>query len=245
MRHNAWPVQFLSNHDSARQVSCFGSDGEDRAVSAKLLATLIHTCPGTPFIYQGEEIGMTNVRYASIEDHNCCYTLGDYHSMVQTGTSPEEALAIVGPRSRDNARTPYQWDDSENAGFSTGKPWIKVNPRYPEINLKNDLASKDSIFAYYRALIRMRQEHPAIIDGEMEFLLEDHPQVFMYLRHCARETLLIVINYSDKATPVILPEKIRGCCWKRELSNREDTVPSLHGREEWLPWEAEIYSLAR
>lgn len=245
MRHNAWPVQFLSNHDSARQVSCFGSDGEYRTVSAKLLATLIHTCPGTPFVYQGEEIGMTNVRYPSIEDHNCCYTLGDYNSMVQTGVSPEEALAIVGPRSRDNARTPYQWDDSPNAGFTTGKPWIKVNPRYEEINLKKDLASEDSIFAYYRALIQMRREHPAIIDGDLEFLLDDHPQVLMYLRHCARETLLIIANFAEASTPVILPEKIRGFEWKRELSNRENTIPSLLGREEWMPWETEIYSLAK
>jgi len=245
MKRNGWPVQYLSNHDSARQVSCYGSDGEYRAVSAKLLATLVHTCPGTPFIYQGEEIGMTNVRYPSIEDHNCCYTLGDYHSMVQNGTSPEEALAIVGPRSRDNARTPYQWDDSENAGFTTGKPWIKVNPRYPEINLKNDLASEDSIFAYYRELIRMRREHPAIVDGDLRFLLDDHPQVLMYLRSCARETLLIVVNDSEQPTPVILPEEIQAFEWKRELSNRPDTIPSLERKDEWLPWEAEIYSLAK
>lgn len=152
MKHNAWPVQYLSNHDSARQVSAYGNDTEYRAPSAKLLATLMHTTPGTPFIYQGEEIGMVNVKFDNIEDYNCCYTLGDYHSMIAKGATPKEAIDHLAPCSRDNARTPYQWDATENAGFTTGKPWIKVNPRYTEINLEADRSAPDSIFAYYQAL---------------------------------------------------------------------------------------------
>ena len=145
-RKGGWPVQYLSNHDSARQVSCYGNDKEYRIPSAKALATLVHTTPGTPFVYQGEEIGMTNVRYDRIEDYNCCYTVGDYWSMMETGVKPADALEQLAPRSRDNARTPYQWDDSENAGFTTGKPWLKVNPRYTEINLAADRKDPDGIF---------------------------------------------------------------------------------------------------
>ncbi|MBE6557316.1 MAG: alpha-glucosidase [Ruminococcaceae bacterium] len=244
MKHNAWPVQYLSNHDSARQVSCYGNDGNYRKRSAKLLATLIHTCPGTPFVYQGEEIGMTNVTYSSIEDHNCCYTLGDYHSMVQLGKSPEEALAAVAPRSRDNARTPYQWNSEENAGFTTGKPWIKVNPRYEEINLEMDRASADSIFAYYRALADMRAEHPAIIDGDLRFWLTDHPDVIMYTRACARETLLVIANYTDNSTPITLPDELSAHAWHRELTNEPSSIPSLQRGGEWMPWEVEVYSMA-
>jgi len=241
MRHNGWGTQYFSNHDSQRQISHYGSE-KFRVESGKLLATLLHTSQGTPFIYQGEEIGMINVHYDSIEDHNCCYTVGDYYSLVHNGTDPKEALAYVSERSRDNARTPYQWDASENAGFTSGKPWIKVNPNYKEINLEADRASEDSIFAYYQKLTTMRKEHPAIIEGDLEFFLTDHPKVLMYTRKCLRETLLIIANYSDEATAVELPAELQTMQWKRILTNREDTVPSLDGRNTWLPWEAEVYT---
>ena len=246
MRHNAWPVQYLSNHDSARQVSCYGCDSDEyRAPSAKLLATLVHTTPGTPFIYQGEEIGMVNVRYDCIEDYNCCYTVGDYNAMIQNGSTPEEALKVVSPRSRDNARTPYQWNATENAGFSSGKPWLKVNPKYREINLEADLASDDSIFAFYKELTAMRRDCPAIIDGDLEFLLDGHTEILMYLRHCARQTLLIVANYSGKSVKLDVPEKIKANQWKRYLTNLKDTSPVLNTEREMLPWEVEIYELSR
>ncbi len=246
LHHNAWPVQYLSNHDSARQVSCYGCDSEEyRADAAKLLAALIHTTPGTPFIYQGEEIGMTNVRYDSIEDYNCCYTVGDYYAMTESGVSPEEAIEKLAPRSRDNARTPYQWDDTENAGFSSGKPWLKVNPKYTSINLKADLGSEDSIFAFYQALTQMRREDPAIIDGDLKFLLEDHEQILMYLRRCARQTLLVIANYSGEPAKSEIPEEIKEHLWVRRLFNKKDSLPSLEAERELLPWEVEIYELAR
>ena len=245
IRNNGWAVQYFSNHDSARQVSCYGSDGEYRKASAKLLATLLHTTPGTPFIYQGEEIGMTNVKFDSIEDYNCCYTLGDYNSMIKKGVSPKEAIDFLAPRSRDNARTPYQWDASENAGFTSGKPWMKVNPRYNEINLEADLKSPDSIFAYYKKLTEMRKEHPSVIDGDLEFLLPDHPELIVYLRKCARETLLVIANYSDKKVAEAMPEFVEAHSWKRELTNLDSTPPALDGACEWQPWQVEVYSLAR
>ncbi len=247
MKHNAWPVQYLSNHDSARQVSCYGSDDseENRLASAKLLATLIHTTPGTPFIYQGEEIGMVNVKYDTIEDYNCCYTLGDYHSMIQLGSTPKEAIDTLAPRSRDNARTPYQWNGTENAGFSTGKPWLKVNPKYQSINLEADRASDESIFAFYQELTKMRREDPAIIDGDLRFLLEDDEQMVVYLRSCARQTLLVVANYSGEPATFAVPEELAASKWNRRLTNKKNTTPAMDGGRALAPWEVEIYELAR
>jgi len=245
MARGCWGTQYLSNHDSARCVSRYGDDGQYRVESAKALAALFHTTPGTPFIYQGEECGMINVAFDSIEDYNCCYTVGDYHSMVSNRKTPAEALEFLRPRSRDNARSPYVWDDSPHAGFTTGTPWMKVNPTYREINLAADRKRPDSIFAWYQAMIRLRREHPAILDGDLRFLLEDHPHMLVYTRSCAEETLLVVVNDSGETVPVTLPETLAGKTWTRLLSNRPDTTPSLHGRQTWLPWEAEIYVLDR
>ena len=242
-RNNCWGTQYLSNHDSQRQVSQHGDDGQYRVESAKLLATLLHTCPGSPYLYQGEEIGMVNVQFDSIEDYNCCYTLGDYRSMMENGVPHEEAIRRVGRQSRDNARTPYQWDDSENAGFTTGKPWMKVNPRYTEINLEADRKSPDSIFAYYQKLITMRKEHPAILDGHLEFVDNDDEQILMYTRSCARETLLIVANKSGEPATLPLPENLQGHSWKLELSNYTDTAAQPQNVT-WRPWECAVYSLA-
>ena len=208
-----------------------------------MLTILIHTSPGIPFIYQGEEMGMVNVQFDSIDDYNCCYTLGDYNAMIAGGISPEEALKVLGPKSRDNARTPYQWNSSENAGFTTGKPWLKVNPRYTEINLEADLASPDSIFAYYQKLTQMRKTCPAIIDGDLQFYLNDHPNVIMYTRRCARQTLLIIANKSDNTLPIQIPQELKQYKWKRLLTNREASVPSMEEGRQWLPWEAEVYTI--
>ncbi|MBO5286242.1 MAG: alpha-glucosidase [Clostridia bacterium] len=241
---NAWAVQYLSNHDSARQVSCYGNDSDAlRAPSAKLLATLLHTTPGTPFIYQGEEIGMVNVKYDTIEDYNCCYTLGDYHAMMEKGVSPKDAIDVLAPRSRDNARTPYQWNDRENAGFTTGKPWLKVNPRYKDINLEKDLTSKNSIFNYYKKLIAMRKDCPAIVDGSLEFILEDSEQIVAYLRKCMRQTLLIVANYSDKEASFKMPNEFSNYAFKRLLTNYDDNLPILEFNRNLLPYEVEVYEL--
>ena len=245
-KKNAWAVQYLSNHDSARQVSCYGCDSDElRAPSAKLLATLLHTTPGTPFVYQGEEIGMVNVKYDTIEDYNCCYTLGDYYSMTANGASKQEALDTVAPRSRDNARTPYQWNDSQNAGFTTGKPWIKVNPKYKEINLEKDLNSENSIFKYYKKLIAMREDCPAIIDGELEFLCEDSDQIVAYTRSCIRQNLLVVANYSDKPAKFELPDNLKDFVWKRILQNYDDSTPSLDCDRELAPYEVEVYEITK
>ena len=240
-KQGCWPTQYLCNHDQPRAVSRYGDDGKYRVESAKLLATMFHTVPGTPFIYQGEEFGMVNVAFDSIEDYNCCYTVGDYHSMVQNGASPEEALRELRPQSRDNARSPYVWNDSPHGGFTTGTPWMKVNPNYRSINLAADRNSADSVFAYYQALIGLRRTHPAILDGNLKFLLDEHPQMLVWLRRCEAETLLVIANYSGETVPFALPREITGQNWARLLTNRPETTPSAQTQRPWLPWEAEIY----
>ena len=241
-KKNCWGTQYLSNHDSQRQVTQYGNDSTYRVPSAKLLGTLLHTTPGTPYLYQGEEIGMTNVQFETIDDYNCCYTVGDYHSMVINGTDPKTAILTVGPRSRDNARTPYQWDDSENAGFTSGKPWIKVNPRYKEINMAADRKDPDSVFAYYQKLIAMRRQHPAIIDGDLEFCDNGHAQIIAYTRSCARETLLIIANKSDEPATLELPQELKAHSWKLILGNYPEDLGI--DRDQWNPWECAVYALS-
>jgi len=242
MAYGGWPTQYISNHDLPRAVSRYGDDNTYRVESAKLLATMFHTVPGTPFIYQGQEIGMTNVAFDFIDDYNCCYTIGDYHSMVSNGISPAEALGVLRPQSRDNARSPYVWNDSLHGGFTTGIPWLKVNDNYRELNYASDRSAEDSIFAYYQDLIRLRREHPAVLEGDLEFLLKDHLSMLVWLRRCEEETLLVIANYSGETVKPTLPKSILEQSWKRILSNRPETTPSIHLKRDWLPWEAEVYT---
>ena len=159
-----WNSQYLSNHDQPRPVSRFGDDGRYRVESAKMLATFLHLLQGTPYIYQGEEIGMTNVAFDSIDDYRDIATRNVYRELVEErGMDRDEVMARMHRKSRDNARTPMQWDDSANAGFTTGEPWIKVNPNYPAINVAQALADPDSVFHYYRRLIRLRKEEPVVV----------------------------------------------------------------------------------
>src|SRR5690606_10278546 len=173
-----WNSLYLNNHDQPRMVSRFGDDGKCRKESAKMLATMLHTMQGTPYIYQGEEIGMTNVRFGSIDDYRDIETLNMYREKVlEQGEDPQKVLKAIHYMGRDNARTPMQWDDGPNAGFTTGTPWIKVNPNYRDINVKEAMADPDSIFHYYRKLIALRKRHDIVVYGDFVPLLEDHPQI--------------------------------------------------------------------
>ena len=233
-------IQYLSNHDSQRQVSQHGSDKAYRTRSAQLLGTLMHTTPGIPFIYQGEEIGMVNVRFDSIEDYNCCYTVGPYYAMLDNGFDPAAALADVAQTSRDNARTPYQWNAGKNAGFTTGKPWLKVNPRYEEINLEADLAAEDSVFRYYQKLTALRREHPAVTEGNISFLLEEDENVICYTRTCEKETLLVVANLSENEVEFSLPQGTKGeyTCLIR---NVKKGIGLAEEKEILAPWECAVF----
>jgi oligo-1,6-glucosidase len=176
----AWNSLFLSNHDQPRQVSRFGDDGKYRVESAKLLGTLLHTLQGTPFIYQGEELGMTNVKFDSIEDYRDIETLNIYKEFTQRDpNSKDEIMRYIHKKSRDNARTPMQWSNSANAGFTSGKPWIKVNPNYTEINVEDEIKDKNSVLNYYKKLIRLRRQYEVIVYGDFEVVKDEGPFVLL------------------------------------------------------------------
>lgn len=196
LQKTGWNSLYWNNHDQPRIVSRFGNDGEYRIRSAKMLATCLHMMKGTPYIYQGEEIGMTNVRFDDLADYRDIETLNMYRDRIEQGFSHDEIMKSIYTKGRDNARTPFQWDSSENAGFTTGIPWLKVNPRYVEINGEAALHDVDSIFYYYQTLIRLRKEMPVIVHGSFELLLPKHEAIFAYRRQLDREKLIVICNFS-------------------------------------------------
>ncbi|MGO4298675.1 glycoside hydrolase family 13 protein [Leifsonia sp. RAF41] len=192
-----WNSLYWNNHDQPRVVSRFGDDGEYRVESAKALGTILHLMRGTPYVYQGEELGMTNVPFAAIDDFRDIETLNHYAEAVDIlGASPDEVLAALRRTSRDNARTPMQWTSGTNAGFTSGNPWISVNPNAAEINAEAEVADDDSVFAHYRALIDLRHRSEVIATGDYELMLADHPQIFAYTRSLGDRSLLVVANLS-------------------------------------------------
>ncbi len=204
-----WNSQYLNNHDVPRAVSRFGNDGAYRVQSAKLLATLVHTLGGTPYIYQGEEIGMTNVAFKSIAEYRDVATLNMYREFVEErGMDPQEVLALINAKSRDNARTPVQWDASEHAGFTKGVPWIKVNPNYKDINVEHSFSNSDSILAYYKVLIHLRKTHPVIVYGTYDLLLAEHEEIYAFTRALENERLLVILNVSENTPTFNLPSEV-------------------------------------
>ena len=200
-----WNSLFWNNHDLPRIVSRWGNDDEYRVESAKMLAILLHGMQGTPYIYQGEELGMTNVRY-KMEEYRDIETLNLYQERLEKGYKEEEIMASIYAKSRDNARTPMQWDDGENAGFTAAAPWIRVNPNYKEINAAAQTASEDSVFGCYRKLIRLRKEYPVFVDGEFRMLLKEDENIFAYTRTDSGSQLLVVCNFYDKTIDISLKE---------------------------------------
>ena len=227
-----WNSLFLDNHDLPRIVSRWGDDGEYRVQSAKLLATMLHGMQGTPYIYQGEELGMTNVRlpleqYQDVEIHNM------YKKRLAEGYPEEEILRSIYAKGRDNARTPMQWNGQENAGFTTGIPWLPVNPNYTSINAEAALADPDSVFWYYKKLIALRKEYPVFVEGDFTLLEEEHPQLFVYRRSTKNEQILVVCNFSGTDVSWSLPGE-----WTTAemlISNYPDQV-----QKTLRPWEATI-----
>ncbi len=208
LKGSGWWARFFSNHDKPRQVSLYGDDGEYWEVSAKMLALLLHTLPGTPFVYQGEEIGMTDVRFPSIADYNDPDTRNRYHQMMLEGKREEEALKRARLESRDNARTPMQWSAAPNGGFSSGKPWIGVNPNYTKINVESQQKDPHSILRFYQRLIALRKEHPALSRGDLELPDTGSGSLLCFKRSASGETLLAFHNFSAQAAeipPALLP----------------------------------------
>ena len=198
LKEDGWWTRFLSNHDKPRQVSLYGNDGLYWKESAKMLACYIHTLPGTPFVYQGEELGMTNVQYDSIEEYDDIDTKNYYMSMLSNGASKEDALAESQSISRDNSRTPMQWDDSAYAGFSTHKPWLGVNSNYVKINAANQMQDDTSVFRFYQKLIRLRKENPVMIYGDFALCCSKEGSVIAYTRSLEEVTWLIIHNFSEE-----------------------------------------------
>ena len=227
-----WNSLFLNNHDLPRTVSRWGDDGAYRVASAKLLATMLHGLEGMPYIYQGEELGMTNI-HLPIEAYRDLESLNLYEARKAAGYPEAEIMASLYARSRDNARTPMQWDASPHGGFTTGTPWLTENPNYREINATAALADPDSIFHYYRRLIALRKTYPVFVHGDFTLLEPDHPSLFVYRRKLARQSLLVICNYGGGETAWSLPAG-----WDHAqclISNYPDRLP---GR--LRPWEARI-----
>ena len=212
----AWNSLFWENHDQPRSVSRYGDDSPGyREVSAKMLATCLHMMQGTPYIYQGEELGMTNVPFASVDQFRDLDSIRAYRELVEEKKifSPEEMMRYLRYKSRDNARTPFQWDDSENAGFTAGTPWIMVNPNYREINACEQMRREDSVFRYYQKLIRLRKENEIIVYGTYDLLLPDSEEIYAYTRTLGEEKLLVVCSFSREETEFRMPEEfLRGSC---------------------------------
>ncbi len=218
----AWNSLFWDNHDQPRAVSRFGDDRPQyRDAAAKMLATCLHMMQGTPYVYQGEELGMTNYPFQSPADFRDIESINAYREWCESGKAAHEdfwpCMLFI---SRDNARTPVQWDNSKNAGFTSGTPWIPVNPNYTEINAKAETADPDSVFHYYKKLIALRKQNPIIVYGKYEPLLKDSEELFVYTRTLGGEKLFVACNFTDKETSLSLPEEFIGS--DRLISNMEN-----------------------
>ena len=204
----AWNSLFWENHDQPRCVSRFGNDGKYREASAKMLATCLYMMQGTPYIYQGQELGMTNVPFENIEDFRDLDSINAYYELTGQGVfTKEEMMRFLRYKSRDNARTPFQWNDKENAGFTSGTPWIMVNPNYKEINAEEQMSREDSVFHYFQKLIRLRKEHEVIVYGTYDLLLPDSKEIYAYTRSLGEKKLLVVCSFFAEQTEFEMPEE--------------------------------------
>lgn len=234
---HGWNSLFWNNHDLPRIVSRWGNDGDYRVLSAKMLATLLHGMKGTPYIYQGEEIGMTNVPFQTIDEFPDIETQNIYQERLKAGFTEEETMYAIRAKARDNARTPMQWNAEKNAGFTEGIPWYRVNPNYKEINVEQALADPESVFYHYQKLIQLRKEHEVMVYGTYQLLFPEDEDLYIYTRTLEEEKWLIVCNFH---------EKTRKLHCKRAgqvmLSNYADT-PAAEKITELRPYEAVIYQM--
>lgn len=226
-----WNSLFFNNHDLPRIVSRWGDDGVYRVQSAKMLATMLHGMQGTPFIYQGEELGMTNIRL-ELEQYQDLESLNLFRDRTAWGYDPEDVMRSIRARGRDNARTPMQWTAGENAGFTTGTPWLPVNENHRFLNAEAELADPDSVFHYYRRLIALRKQYDVFRDGRFTLLCPEDPQIFAYTRDTDTAHMLVVCNFSGAEAAFSLPEAFR---------HAETLIANYPGEPETLrPWEARI-----
>ncbi|PLT33415.1 alpha-glucosidase [Bacillus sp. V5-8f] len=246
LENRGWNSLYWNNHDQPRIVSRFGTDGKYRVESAKMLATLLHFMKGTPYIYQGEEIGMTNVRFPGIEDYQDIETKNMYQERVhELGYDSKDVMESIYAKGRDNARTPMQWDDSEHAGFTKGTPWFNVNPNYTAINVKNDLENKNSIFYHYKKLIELRKKHEIVVYGSYDLILGDHESIFAYIRQLGDQMLLVINNFYEKEAEFELPSSITFGSGELLISNYDDHNVADIAKFTLRPYESVVYQLEK
>ena len=231
---NGWNALFFNNHDQPRALNRFVAIDQYRKQGAEMLATMIHLNRGTPYIYMGEEIGMVDPDYSSISDYIDVESLNAYKLLLTQGCTEKEAFRRTKAKSRDNSRTPMQWSDAEQAGFTTGKPWLKVAGKLEEINVEKERSSEDSILSYYKKLIRLRKTYPIVAQGDYHAYGADHPQVYGYLRQFEGQQLLVLTNFYDKDTRITIPEGFTEA--DILIDNYSDTV--LHQNLELKPYQA-------
>jgi oligo-1,6-glucosidase len=240
---HSWPTVYLTNHDNPRTVSHFGDDSREyRIPSSKTLATMLLTSKGTPFIYQGDELGMTNYPFTSIEEYDDIEVKNTWKAEVLNNhVSAEDYLDNLRKTSRDHTRTPMQWDDSPNAGFTAGaKTWFAINPNYREINASQALTDERSIYNYYKAIIELRKKTPAFVYGDYEDIDPEHLSLFAYTRRLGAESYLIVLNFSRNELSYTLPGGLKAeSLLISNSDSKEENTTVLH----MDPWEARVYSL--
>ncbi|WP_252234708.1 alpha-glucosidase [Clostridium sp. ZS1] len=242
LENEGWNSLYWNNHDQPRVVSRFGNDKKYWKESAKMLATCLHMMKGTPYIYQGEEIGMTNIAFEDLNDYKDIEIINAYNDLVvKNGRSHDEMMEGIHDRGRDNARTPMQWNSSVNAGFTTATPWIKVNPNYNEINAESQIDDKDSIFNYYKELIKIRKDNEIIVYGNYDLILEDSEEIYAYVRTLNEEQLLVICNFSSNTSEFKLPNNIKSKYKKLLIANydecKEETLENISLR----PYECRAY----
>ena len=237
-----WNSLYWNNHDQPRVVSRFGDDGEHRVRSAKMLGTVLHLHRGTPYVYQGEELGMTNAPFDTIDDFQDLESVNHYHHAVEGGADPEPVLHALRTMGRDNARTPMQWDDSLHAGFTTGTPWMPVNPNHKEVNAATALADPDSVLAHYRRLADLRHTEPVVAHGDFAMLLPDDPDVYAFTRTLDDVQLLVVGNFTGREVVAAVPGAEAWAEAELVLGNVDPapSAPSSTGIA-LAPWEARVY----
>ena len=239
-----WNSLYLNNHDQPRMVSRFGDDGKYWKESAKMLAICLHMMQGTPYIYQGEEIGMKNIEFQSIEECNDIEALNAYKEYTSDGRiSPEDMMRYINKKGRDNARTPMQWNDTENAGFTTGTPWFTVNPNYKEVNVAEQEKDPDSILNFYKHLIQMRKEYPIIVYGSYKLLYPDHKTAFVYERMLEDEKLLVACNFSAEELELEVPAEFVQKEAELLISNYHEA--KISEKLVLRPYEARVYRITK
>lgn len=242
LENNGWNSLYWNNHDQPRVVSRFGDDKKYWNKSAKMLATCLHMMQGTPYIYQGEEIGMTNVAFEKLSDYKDIEILNAYEDLVvKKGRSHEEMMQGIYDRGRDNARTPMQWNDSENGGFTLGTPWIKVNPNYKSINVEEEINNEDSILNYYKKLIKIRKDNEIVVYGKYDLLLEESEEIYSYIRTLNNERLLVICSFSKEEITFNLPSEVEYNSKKLLIGNYDVCIDEQLENIKLRPYECRVY----